>query len=250
MQTKVFSSDQAKFQEGAIPSVEGTVQDLQLLFDKIDGVLHNLEMQLKYEQVKFDCRDQLMGLFKNAGVLLISKSNYAENNQLMFREYETRLLGIVADINHICRHENDFSSNWRMYFINIGGEIDEILDEFFKPFLRKTSHTGRSMPKPLFFDETKHIELAELHGLYVNKSTSNSQIKLKWNGQKNQLYAVLRQLKNDYELIDNSYSVLADFIKQSVVGFEDTSRDTIDKELKKERKLPKQRRVNIEPNEL
>lgn len=80
----------------------------------------------------------------------------------------------------------------------------------------------------------------------MNKSENTTIIKIKWKGQKNQLYSVLRQLKNEHELISNSYNELADFIKLYVTGFESTSKETIEKELKKNNTLPKAKRVKIE----
>jgi hypothetical protein len=77
----------------------------------------------------------------------------------------------------------------------------------------------------------------------------NRVIKLKWTGNKNQLYSVIRQLKNDYELITNSYNELADFLIANVTGFENTKKETVEKEIKKDQPLPKERRVNIKPEE-
>lgn len=72
--------------------------------------------------------------------------------------------------------------------------------------------------------------------------------KLQWKGQKNQIYNVLRQLK-DYDLIANSYNSLADFLIQNVTGFEDTKKETIETEFKRNKDLPKPKRIKIEPGE-
>jgi len=77
----------------------------------------------------------------------------------------------------------------------------------------------------------------------------NKPLKLKWTGNKNQLYSVIRQLKNDFELITNSYNELAEFLISNVTGFENTSKETVEKELKKDKQPPKPRRVNINPEE-
>ncbi len=79
---------------------------------------------------------------------------------------------------------------------------------------------------------------------------NSDKIKLIWKGQKNQLYNVLRQLKNDYELIGNSYNSIADFLIENVTGFENTGKETIEKELKKTAPLPKAKRINITPGEV
>jgi hypothetical protein len=75
-----------------------------------------------------------------------------------------------------------------------------------------------------------------------------NKIKLQWIGQKNQIYNVLRQLK-DYDLIANSYNSLADFLIQNVTGFEDTKKETIETEFKRNKDLPKPKRIKIEPGE-
>jgi hypothetical protein len=66
-----------------------------------------------------------------------------------------------------------------------------------------------------------------------------------WRGQKNQLYDVLRQLK-DKDLLANSYEDLAVFIKQNVDIFKNTSLSTIQKELGKDKRPPKNKRLNID----
>ncbi len=84
------------------------------------------------------------------------------------------------------------------------------------------------------------------NGLISNK---NSSVKLKWVLQKNQLYHVLRQLKEDYKAIDMPYTEIADFIKQNVAGFSETSKDTILKELRKNlndtNNFPRNKRIKI-----
>lgn len=84
-------------------------------------------------------------------------------------------------------------------------------------------------------------------GMQANAPIVDYRKKLVWKGQKNQLYSVLRQLKNDHELIGNSYNSLADFLIQNVTGFENTSKETIEKELKKRNPLPKGKRINVTP---
>jgi len=69
--------------------------------------------------------------------------------------------------------------------------------------------------------------------------------KLKWKGQKNQLYDVLRQLK-EKELIGNSYEDLAVFIKANVDAFRDTELSTISKQMGRPQKLPKNRRIKLD----
>jgi hypothetical protein len=98
----------------------------------------------------------------------------------------------------------------------------------------------------MFFNLEK---IQPVHRERVEISEQLPKVKLQWRLQKNQLYAVLRQLKNEYEAIGNSYNELAEFIKQSVIGFEETSKETIEKELKKTTPLPKNKRIKLNPKE-
>ena len=72
-----------------------------------------------------------------------------------------------------------------------------------------------------------------------------SHVKLKWVGQNNQLYSVLRQLKNDHKLISNTYDSLVDFLIQNVSGFTPDKRDTYLREIKKSNALPHSKRVGL-----
>lgn len=88
-----------------------------------------------------------------------------------------------------------------------------------------------------------------------NEETSSDEktiIKLNWKGQKNQLYYVIRQLKIDHEMLDESYDDLAKFIKQSFSFFSNTKVSTIAKELKKDtnlsENLSKKKRLNTKLN--
>ena len=71
-------------------------------------------------------------------------------------------------------------------------------------------------------------------------------IKIKWSGQKNQLYDVLRILKEEKKLIENSYPDLAVFLKQTFEGFENTALSTIQTELQRDKRPPKGKRVNLD----
>jgi hypothetical protein len=75
--------------------------------------------------------------------------------------------------------------------------------------------------------------------------TIDTFIKLKWVGQKNQLYDVLRGLKNK-GLIGNSYEDLAVILKQNVEIFQHTSLSTILKEIGKDKRPPKNKRVDLD----
>jgi len=76
----------------------------------------------------------------------------------------------------------------------------------------------------------------------------NTQKKLKWEGQKNQLYDVIRQLKKK-ELIANSYMEIATFICQNLEGFE-TNFPTVLKEIQKDERPAKNKRIDLDLSEL
>lgn len=77
------------------------------------------------------------------------------------------------------------------------------------------------------------------------KETSHL-IKIKWDGQKNQLYDVIRQLKEEKKLIVSSYTDLAVFLKHNFETFENTQLNTILTELQRGKRPPKSRRVDID----
>lgn len=68
--------------------------------------------------------------------------------------------------------------------------------------------------------------------------------KLQWEGQKNQMYWVLNELKGQ-GLISNSHEQLADFLRQCVTGFEGTAHITITTELSRGKPPTKSKRPNL-----
>lgn len=87
----------------------------------------------------------------------------------------------------------------------------------------------------------------------IDDTTINKEIfQLKWKGQRNQLYSVIRQLKLEYQMFDETYEELAKFLKQSFSFFNETKLSTILKELSKDHTLPenlaKNKRMPVNPN--
>jgi hypothetical protein len=80
-----------------------------------------------------------------------------------------------------------------------------------------------------------------LNGFEENSKTH----KLNWKGNKNQLYSVLRQLK-EMDLIGNTYDELVDFLHANVIGFETANKDTTRGALNKKSALPKAKRINLD----
>jgi len=79
-----------------------------------------------------------------------------------------------------------------------------------------------------------------------DKPTNPPLVKIKWDGQKNQLYDVIRQLKVRDKKIVNSYTDLAVFLKTNFETFENTALATIETELQRGKRPPKSRRINID----
>jgi site-specific DNA-cytosine methylase len=92
-------------------------------------------------------------------------------------------------------------------------------------------------------------KMSEQGNVEKSKSKEHSP-KLNWTLQKNQLYYVFRQLKNEHNAISMSYDKIAEFIKENVVGFETTEKGTIEKELKKDlddsSNLSKSKRIKVQ----
>jgi hypothetical protein len=79
----------------------------------------------------------------------------------------------------------------------------------------------------------------------VNQSlVAPAAVKLKWGGQNNQLYVVIRHLKSEGFLL-NSNEELAEILKAMVDVFNDTKTSTIQKELGRDQDLPKNRRIDL-----
>jgi hypothetical protein len=91
-------------------------------------------------------------------------------------------------------------------------------------------------------------QMCEKGNIEKSKSKEHS-LKLNWTLQKNQLYYVFRQLKNEHNAISMSYDDIAEFIKENIVGFETTKKGTIEKELKKDLddtlNFPKNKRIKV-----
>jgi hypothetical protein len=91
-------------------------------------------------------------------------------------------------------------------------------------------------------------QMCEKDNIEKPKSKEHS-IKLNWTLQKNQLYYVFRQLKNEHSAISMSFDDIAEFIKENIVGFETTKKGTIEKELKKDLddtlNFPKNKRIKV-----
>lgn len=110
-------------------------------------------------------------------------------------------------------------------------------------------HGGSRISLNKINDVEKAFEQLTIKVVEMEGKETDRKIKLKWKGSKVQLYHVIRQLKNDYEMIGNSYNELADFLILNVISFENTGKETVEKELKKKRLPPKNKRLNIDIKE-
>jgi len=115
----------------------------------------------------------------------------------------------------------------------------QFLKSYIKEMKDKKSEWGRIVK-----ENRKEI------GLVKEKETDKREIaplvKIKWDGQKNQLYDVIRQLKERENKILNSYTDLAVFLKTNFEMFDNTSLSTIETELQRGKRPPKRRRINLD----
>lgn len=94
------------------------------------------------------------------------------------------------------------------------------------------------------FDES----LADNNTTLNNITNFTPFIKLKWKGTNNQLYSVIRQLKKA-ELLLNSNEDMATFLKYNVDKLNITALATILTELKRNKSVPKSKRINLDLND-
>lgn len=121
------------------------------------------------------------------------------------------------------------------------------INEYFpdKQFDYKGYHTGELLAGAANAFVIQFLELQMRNVESKEIINIESTIKLKWAGNKNQLYDIIRQLKKA-NLITNSYEDLAVFIKSNVLVFTDTELSTITKEIGKDKRPPKARRVDLD----
>lgn len=94
------------------------------------------------------------------------------------------------------------------------------------------------------FRKKDQVVLASNSSVINQSFAAPTAIKLKWGGQNNQLYVVIRHLKS-VGLLLNSNEELAEILKAMVDVFIDTKTSTIQKELGRDQDLPKNRRIDL-----
>jgi hypothetical protein len=171
-----------------------------------------------------------------------------ELNSYLTEKDEDFLPGHEIDAIQI-RSFTDLTAGKDMEIIQYDFWLCDYLGIKFRPELLYNLAKGTALA---IFLPSLQKELNELTGIENDRSELpqiHEMVKLKWEGQKNQLYSVLSQLK-DKDLIKNTYNELADFLKNHVLGFQVTAKETIEKELKKNYDLPenlaKNKRINLD----
>lgn len=179
---------------------------------------------------------------------------YFYQQYLIFKEKDANFIerlrfGIQTVEHEVCNITQDeygIDYDWvNHYFYFDNGKI-----------IVKEDNDFLSTPSQYIHSQTTPKILLESYNAFVlmtqseaNKAEVNNEfIKLKWNGNKNQLYSVIRQLKIDHEKLTDSNEVLAKFIKQSFISFSSTQLSTILKELSKNKKLPHRNRISVDPD--
>ncbi len=104
--------------------------------------------------------------------------------------------------------------------------------------------TGYAYSHFIVYLENRLEKISNKTSKAVTKEPTRGPVTLKWTGQKNQLYHVLRVLK-EKGFLANSYEDLAVFLKTNVDVFTDNSISTINKELGKTKTIPKSKRVDL-----
>ena len=124
---------------------------------------------------------------------------------------------------------------------------DSINIDFFGDFI-ETILEGYASSYFLAYLETefrKKDQVLAPNSSVINQSfVAPAAVKLKWGGQNNQLYVVIRHLKSEGLLL-NSNEELAEILKVMVDVFYDTKTTTIQKELGRDQYLPKNRRIDL-----
>ena len=165
----------------------------------------------------------------------------------------------IIHLNGVDWVKEDFSNNFIIEYSNLQSEFSkralEAMEQA-KKFISEIENRikviceieNEVQPNGIIFfsseKETKNIAKPTIeidNGKPIPK-------KIKWDGSKIQLYNVIRQLKKK-ELISNSYLEIAGFICQNFEGFE-TNFSTVLKELQREIRLPKGKRIDLELSEL
>lgn len=105
---------------------------------------------------------------------------------------------------------------------------------------------------PYIYNQSYENFIKMIQNSVENITTNNEILQLKWKGQKNQLYSLIRQIKLEHQMLDETYEDLAIFLKQSFSFFNETKLSTILKELNKDHTLPenlaKKKRMQVDPN--
>ena len=161
-------------------------------------------------------------LYKELEHVLASSGFLDEDNEFRGFKDVFKLL-IERENQNLLELNKDWSNNSFYY-------LEGILNFEFPPRWLDTKYKIFTLNK--FNEIQKGFEEFKMK-INNKKETKNhpstTNIKLKWEGQKNQLYQVLRDLK-EQELISNSYNQLADFLIQNVIPFQNNSKETIEKE--------------------
>jgi hypothetical protein len=208
-------------------SAESTALDVMAAFDTVNGIESEIQKRKivspDWETGSEMFLKELNGLLNNPEHVFIN----VEGNIQHLQRPATVAIQVYKDI----MRGRNFTVLDYSYLL--------VWNEVFVPELLRDIANGAALA--YIFPRLK----AESEGKEYQEPKLFGPVRLKWEGQKNQLYNVLRQLK-DKELISNSYNELADFLKNHVIPFHTTAKETIEKELKKKADLPKDRRINLD----
>jgi hypothetical protein len=209
-----------------IVHINRTVEDMKAAFDKVIT-----------PDIKRTINDKIESI--NATISEGEKSKILDNPY--HQGYLIALRGENPTIVELLRSNSNivFYDAWYSVFSGFKGKplqnakklIDQISDGYAFSYL-------------LAYLEDRLNRLSKNSALEEVTESPKGIVVLRWTGQKNQLYHVLRTLKGQ-DLLTNSYEDLAVFLKWNVDVFKNTSIATINKELGKSKSLPKNRRIDL-----
>ena len=175
------------------------------------------------------------------------KINYLNAIKSYIKENTGQLL-----INDLQKEDFElFYSDYKDIFLRVYGDDYELIDDYISDYNIFWKMCSTAVVE---FVRSKSFNLKNITNNFIEindtESISNKIIKIKWNGTKVQLYHVFRQLKNhsgkdSLPLIGNSYTDIAQFIKDNFQGFTETQLRTIIDELERNER-PKKNPIDIQ----
>lgn len=167
-----------------------------------------------------------------------SKSIFNQGNRELKKAYQIAIRGqnpVLFDLIKQWRNERDYNF--------YGYESQSDVESMVKNALNGLAYSYHLQHLKAELESLRNEAIVP--DVLPDKALEAGVPRLKWKGQKNQLYSVFRQLK-DADLITNSYEELAWFIHHHVEQFQQNAISTIVKEISRPGQPAKNKRINLE----